>query len=149
MTDIALDTNHDLLIVNGDIRLLPSKELVVLQKIKTKLLTFTGTLWNNIEYGINSDLVFRRGGTEMLDAEITMLLLEIEDVIKVIEFSSSVRDRIYTCSFKLDVTTGAIIDIDGFALDKSYFSGVDYNIWKDGKWQHSGSWLGTEIWGSR
>ena len=80
MTDIALDKSHDLLIINGKLGLVPSKEILLQQKLSMKLRTFTNTLWTNINYGINVNLIFKKNTKELLDSNIIQLILSTEGV---------------------------------------------------------------------
>lgn len=150
MTDIALDKSHDLLIINGKLGLVPSKEILLQQKLSMKLRTFTNTLWTNINYGINVNLIFKKNTKELLDSNIIQLILSTEGVEEIVSFESRTSDkRIYTCDFQIKVTTGAILNLSGFSIGFGYYNEVDYNIWKDGKYQYNGSWSNEETWGSR
>ena len=57
MTDLLLGANNDLVIYNGQLSLIQTQEELIRQRLLNRLRTFTGTLFTNINYGIDVNLI--------------------------------------------------------------------------------------------
>lgn len=149
MTDILLGPDNDLFIENGQLVLIDSVEVLVRQRLLNKLRTITGTLFTNIDYGIDRTLLFKKGTKDFLDQNIQSLIDNTTGVIQLLEFESSVNlDREYVLKFKYEIETGEIVGISGLSFNP-YDSGVvaAKGIWLNGYWDYSGVWDKNEVWG--
>lgn len=149
MTDILLDSVNDLFISGGQISLITDVETLTRQRLLNKLRTFTNTLFTNINYGVDVNLVFERGTKALLDQHIKTLISETDGVVELLEYESVVgTDRVYRCQWKYKITTGEIVGIRGLSLSTgSLPAEIKRGIWKDGYWDYSGDWDDLEIWG--
>ena len=151
MTDLVIGPTNDLLFQNGQLVLIQTKEELIRQRLLNKLRTFTGTLFTNIDYGIDVNLVFERNTKTFLDQHLKTLISETPGVIELVEFSSTVGvDRYYRMQFKYKIETGDIVGIKGLTILGGSITEIISNrgIWTDGYWDYSGVWDDTEIWGS-
>ena len=150
MTDILLDSVNDLFISGGQISLITDIETLTRQRLLNKLRAFTGTLFTNVNYGVDVNLVFERGTKALLDQHLKTLISDTKGVIKLVSFSSNVgTNRVYTCQFQYQIETGEIVGIRGIDVTKST-SGEVVNrvgVWRDGFWDYSGIWNDEEVWG--
>lgn len=150
MTDIYLDSNNDLLLIDGQMFLIDTIEVLVRQRILNKLRAFTDTLFTNINYGIKSNLVFAKGTQSLLDQEIKALITNTKGVVKLIGYTSEVGlSRTYTASFEYEIETGEIVGISNLPIsgDTGITNPITLGIWKDGFWDYSGLWVDDEIFG--
>lgn len=150
MTDILLDSVNDLYLEGGQITLIDTIEVLTRQRLLNKLRTFTNTLFTNINYGVDVNLVFARGTKELLDQHIKTLISETDGVIELLEYESVVgTDRVYRCQWKYKITTGEIVGIRGIDIQRSGGGQVisSKGVWKDGYWDYSGIWDDEEVWG--
>ena len=114
-----------------------------------KLRSFTGTLFTDINYGINVDLVFAKGTKELLDQHLKELIQAEQGIIELVRFESFVdRGRNYHCDFEYKVVDGEIVGIRGLRVGGSTnATTAPAGIWRNGYWDYSGSWSNEEIWG--
>lgn len=150
MSDIQLGPDNDLLLVNGQIYLISKLEDLVRQRILNKLRSFTNTLFTNINYGINSNLVFNKGTQSLLDQEIKSMISETKGVVKLISYSSEVSsDRQYLSNFKYQIDTGVIVSVSKLRIvpDTINAPNLPYGIWFNGVWDSDGAYSDTEVWG--
>lgn len=151
MTDLLLGSNNDLIIEDGKLLLVPTKEQLTRQRLLNKLRSFTGTLFTNINYGIDVSLVFEKGTKELLDQNIKSLIASTTGVIRLVEYTSSVSvSRVYTCKFKYEIETGEIVGISGLFVDATGSIPIttESGVWKNGYWDYSGIWNNEEVWGA-
>ena len=151
MTDLFLGSDNDLFFENGQLVLIKDTEVLVRQRLLNKLRTFTGTLFTNINYGIDTNLIFQKGTKDLLDQHLKTLISNTTGIIALKSFESSVStDRQYTCKFQYTIETGEIVGISGLAISTTGVpSVVGVGIWKDGYWDYSGVWDDDEIWGGK
>lgn len=148
MTDVKLGTNNDFEIIDGSFSLIQETSELVKQRLLNKLRAFTGTLFTNVDYGVDQTLFFERGTKTLLDQNLKTLISETKGIISLVNFESKVgTDRFYRCSFVYSTEVGEIQGIDGLTLGANGVI-LDEGIWKDGKWVFSGTWQDEEIWGS-
>lgn len=149
MTDIYLDHTNDLLLREGQIFLVEDIEVLVRQRILNKLRAFTGTLFTNINYGINASLVFAKGTSSLLDQDIKTLIANTAGVVKLISYTSQVNEqRVYTSSFEYKIETGEIVGVNNVPISGGILEqALSVGIWKDGVWDYSSLWDDEEIWG--
>lgn len=150
MTDLALNSVNDLSFFNGDLVLIQTVEELTRQRLLNKLRTFTGTLFTNINYGIDVTLIFEKGTKEFLDQHLKTLIAETPGIEELVEFTSTVGvDRYYRLQFRYKITTGDIVGIKGLTImgGSSSLPVSNLGIWKDGYWDYSGYWDDEEIWG--
>lgn len=147
-TDLLLGTNNDLVFRQGSLVLIDRIEDLVRQRLLFKLRTFTDTLFTNINFGINQNLLFNKGTQGLLDQDIRSNIEATEGVIKITSFSSNVnKDRLYTCSFEVQIETGEILGINNLVFGRTGLL-VDEGVWVDGNWDYRGLFDFEEIWGS-
>jgi hypothetical protein len=148
MTDIKLGSNNDFVIEDGSFLLITETSELVRQRLLNKLRAFTGTLFTNVDYGVDQTLFFERGTKSLLDQNLKTLISETQGIISLVSFESSVgTDRFYRCSFVYSTEVGEIEGIDGLTLGANGTI-LDEGIWKDGRWVFTGTWQEDEIWGS-
>ena len=148
MTDIRLNSLNDLDLSGGDLALIDNKEELVRQRLLNKLRTFTGTLFTNVLYGIDVDLVFQKDTQGLLDQHLKDLISSTKGIISLVSFTSEVNlKREYTCNFTYEIETGEIVGIAGITLGTKGVVSTT-GIWRDGLWDYSGIWNNDEIWGS-
>lgn len=147
MSDIKLDSNNDLFLLDGQIVLIEEKEELVRQRLMNRLQTFTNSLWTNRFYGIDVNLLgIRTSNTVLMDREIKLLISQTKGIIRLVEFSSRIGiDRVYRCTFKYQIETGEIIGIKGLNVKRTLvpIRGVFYN----GYWHYDRRWDTNETWG--
>ena len=148
MTDLALNTENDLLVVNGQLSLLTTQESFIRQRIMISLNTFTKTWFENQNFGINQELIFEKGTQSLLDQDIRTIVTETSGVQKILDFTSTVSPaRRYTCDFTYITDTGEIV------VNKNISIGGEgvittVGIWTNGYWDYLGVWDDEEVWGS-
>lgn len=148
MTDMKLDSEGDLLIENGRFILFETVEEWIRQKVLITLSTISGTWFADINFGINSNLVFQKGTQTELDQNIKKLISEIDGVVSLVSFSSTVGyDRVYRCSFEYSITTGEITSIANLPTAGGGAGLVTEGIFIDGVWDFTGTWDNKETWG--
>lgn len=148
MTDILLGPDGDLFIENGQLKLIDSIEVLTRQRLLNKLRTITGTLFTNIDYGIDRNLLFKKGTKDFLDQNIQSLIDNTTGVIRLVEFESSVNlNREYVLTFKYEIETGEIIGIRDLGVSSTGDATIASGIWVDGYWDYSGTYEFTEVWG--
>lgn len=148
MTDILLGPDGDLFIENGQLKLIDSIEVLTRQRLLNKLRTITGTLFTNINYGIDRNLLFKKGTKDFLDQNIQSLIDNTTGVIRLVEFESSVNlNREYVLTFKYEIETGEIVGIRDLGVSSTGDATIASGIWVDGYWDYSGTYEFTEVWG--
>lgn len=148
MTDIKLNSVNDLDFTSGRLWLIDTQEELIRQRLLNRLRTFKGTLFTDIDYGIEDDLVFRKGTQGLLDQHLKDVISSVKGIVSLVSFSSTVgSDRIYVCNFTYKIESGAIVGIDGLSFGSSGIIST-VGVWNEGKWDYSNFWNNDEIWGS-
>ena len=111
MTDLLLtDGSHDLVIVNGDLVVIPFIEDSTAQRLKIRLLTFKGEWFLNTDFGVPYyQTVFKKITTKgQVDSVFRTQILDTPDVETITAFESifDVASREYTVTFSCRVTSG-------------------------------------------
>lgn len=146
-TDLKISNTNDLDFAGGLLTLLTTKEELVRQRILNKLNTFTGTLFTNINYGLNANYIFEKGTQSLVDQDIKSLVQQTSGVVSLKSFTSTVgSDRVYRTNFTYEIETGELVSIANLGVGSSgLLSRV--GIWSNGVWDYYGSWDNEEIWG--
>ena len=148
MTDLLLGANNDLVIYNGQLSLIQTQEELIRQRLLNRLRTFTGTLFTNINYGIDVNLIGSKTDKSFLDQDIKDIIESTPGIIDLVEFVSEVDlDRVYSLRFKYTIETGEIIGITNLGISSESLFVRSKGVWKDGYWDYSGIWDDEEIWG--
>lgn len=111
MTDLVLGDDNDLLVINGQLQLFQTKEGFIRQRLMISLNTFTNTWFENINFGINQNLIFAKGTQDLLDQDIKTIITGTDGVIKLLTYTSTVDTitRIYTAAFSYETAEGVIL----------------------------------------
>ena len=111
MTDLVLGNDNDLLVINGQLQIFQTKEEFIRQRIMISLNTFTNTWFENINFGINQNLIFAKGTQDLLDQDIKTIITGTDGVIKLLTYTSTVDTitRIYTAAFSYETAEGVIL----------------------------------------
>lgn len=149
MTDIELGADNDLVVSAGQLLLIQTKEVMVRQRLLNKLRAFTGTLFTNQNYGIDSDFIGSRGQKEVLDEHLKSLIIETKGVLEMISFEGSLNkeSRTYSCQFKYLIDVGEISGISLLFTNQGIVDFKKVGIWRNGYWIYNGSWE-NDAWGS-
>ena len=151
MSDIMLNDDNDILIVGGDIVLISTKERMVYQRLLNKLRTFTHSLWTNINYGVDRNLIFKRTPKYVLDNHYSSLIINTQGVSEIIELESEINPatRVYSLTFKVRTENGSILGIKSLSSTGGDKKQDILGIWVNGRWVSYGMWDNNEIWGSK
>lgn len=149
MSDLLLGPSNDLVIINGQLQLITTVETLTRQRLVNKLRTFTGTLFTNVDYGIDVNLVFERGTQDLLDQHLKTLISDTPGIDEIVEFSSEVINRVYRCTFRYKIETGEITGVSNLSLSgESSGAELSNGIWVDGYWDYTGTWDNKDLWGT-
>ena len=146
MTDLVLGNDNDLLVINGQLQIFQTKEEFIRQRIMISLNTFTNTWFENINFGINQNLIFAKGTQDLLDQDIKTIITGTDGVIKLLSYASSVDPitRIYTLNFSYETEEGLIVSLTGVTLGDSPNLTPIFN--EDGFWDYGGTWTDEFVW---
>ena len=146
-TDLKLNSFNDLDFTGGRLTLITTKEGLVRQRLLNRLNSFTGTLFTNINYGLNADLIFSKDTQSLVDQDIRGKIITTEGVIKLISYTSTVgEDRIYRANLSYEIETGEIVSIVNLGVGSEGFVSRK-GVWSNGIWDYYGIWDDEEIWG--
>jgi len=110
MKDIKLDqTTHDLFFKDGDLVLIEKNEWVA-QKLKTKLLFFYGEWFLDISKGMDFyDIIFKKNvDLSYIDTLIKITIAEVEEVVEILEYDSSITMKKLSVNFKVSTIYGDV-----------------------------------------
>ena len=113
MTDIILDTTHDLLVTNGDIKLFSDQEANTAQRVEINLLSFLGEWFRDINKGIPylQTILGRRNSLEVADVEIKSTIINTENISTITQYTSSINsERKLTVTFSATLESGGTIN---------------------------------------
>lgn len=150
MTDIQLNPQNDFDIRDGQLFLVQDREALVRQRLLNRLRSFTGTLFTNINYGLNSDLVGARATRDALAQNIKTLITTTPDIVRLVSYTDRVDPvtRTYTAEFTAETVTGDIVGIGDIPVGGTIPATEQrLRIWRDGVWQDGGFWHDDSIWG--
>ena len=120
MNDLELDEiTHDLVIENGDLKLLNSEAQVSKQSLKINLLFFKGEWFLDLEYGIPyfQSILKKRTTKNVADALIKLAIRNSYRIESVEEFESEITNSQYIISkFVARTTDGEIISITNLKI---------------------------------
>jgi len=151
MTDILLDSQGNVDIVNGDVVLIADLATLTHQRLINRLKTFKGTLFTNINYGaLDDNIIFQKGTKDLLDESLKYEIELTQGIVRLINFTSSVSpERVYTCNFTYSIETGEIVGVSELPLSLNTGQiAQTVGIWKNGVWDYSGVWDFEEEWGT-
>lgn len=115
MNDLELDlSSHDLVIENGDLKLLNKEERVAQQTLKINLLFFRGEWFLNVEYGVPyfQSIFKKTANKSLVDSIIRGVILKSYNIASINTFESEIRDGTYSVT-EMEATTfdGEIVSI--------------------------------------
>lgn len=147
MTDLALDENNDLLVINGQLVLIGTEEELTRQRILISLNTFTNTWFENKNFGISEELIFAKGTEALLDQDIKTIITETSGVIKLLEFTSQTdsTSRVYSADFKYETVTGEIVSVSNVGIGSTGVLNT-VSVFADGIWNYAGIWQDELLW---
>jgi len=146
MTDLALNTENDLLVVNGQLVLLATQEELTRQRLMISLNTFTKTWFENQNFGINQELIFEKGTQGLLDQDVKTIITETTGVVKLLEFISRVdTDRVYRNDFTYLTEEGDIVSVANVSFGGNGLLST-VGIFENGVWNYLGIWDDEAIW---
>jgi hypothetical protein len=146
-TDLRLNSFNDLDFTGGRLTLITTKEELVRQRLLNKLNSFTGTLFTNINYGLNADLIFNKDTQSLVDQDIRGTITTTEGVIRLISYTSTVgKDRAYRADLSYEIETGEVVSITNLGVGSEGLISRK-GVWNNGVWDYYGSWDDEEIWG--
>ena len=146
MTDLALSTENDLLVVNGQLVLLSTQEELTRQRLMISLNTFTKTWFENQNFGINQELIFEKGTQGLLDQDVKTIITETTGVVKLLEFVSRIdTDRVYRNDFTYLTEEGDIVSIANVSFSGNGLLNT-VGLFEDGVWNYLGIWDNEAIW---
>ena len=146
MTDLVLGDDNDLLVINGQLQIFQTKEEFIRQRIMISLNTFTNTWFENINFGINQNLIFAKGTQDLLDQDIKTIITETDGVLKLLSYSSKVDPitRIYTMTFSYETEEGLIVNLTGVTIGGPPNLKPIFN--ENGYWDYGGTWVDGFVW---
>lgn len=146
MTDLALSTENDLLVVNGQLVLLSTQEELTRQRLMISLNTFTKTWFENQNFGINQELIFQKGTQGLLDQDVKTIITETTGVVKLLEFVSRIdTDRVYRNDFTYLTEEGDIVSVANVSFSGNGLLNT-VGIFEGGVWNYLGIWDDEAIW---
>lgn len=112
--DIKLDTvTHDIIIEDSDFSMVSEGDWL-LQSVKIKLLFFLGEWFLDTTYGLDYfGLVYIKGpDINLIDNMIKIALLEYDEIIEILEYSSDYNstNRTLTVEFRVSTVFGELSD---------------------------------------
>lgn len=123
MNDLELGLeSHDLVIENGDLRLLNGESKVARQTLKLNLLFFQGEWFLDLEYGVPyfQSILSKGASKELVDSIIKQKILESYRIQSIQTFRSSITNNTrYTVDLVTATTTsGEIVSITNQILNE-------------------------------
>lgn len=148
MTDLVLDASNDLSVVDGQLLTLATVQDLTRQRLVFQLRSFTNTLFTNIDFGIDADLIFDKNTRDLLDQNIKGIISDTKGITSLLEFKSFVDNttREYYTNFTYSLETGEIEVIEQLGFSGAALL-VTKGIWRDGKWNYAGIWDSKDVWG--
>ena len=113
MTDILLDkATGDILLKDGLMVLVDTVQESVAQRLTIKLNTYFGEWFVNPDYGVPYlEEIFKKGVMkETIDAIFRSTILEDEDILRILTFTSSISNEKYTLNFTAASRSGEVIN---------------------------------------
>ena len=153
MSDIQLNASNDFDILDGQLYLTQTREELVQQRLLNRLRTFTGdsSLFTNINYGLNSNLIGARGTRDALATNIKTLITTTPDILRLVSYTDNVDSatRTYFATFTAETVTGEIVGIGDIPVGGTLPPTQQrLRIWRNGVWNNDGYWHDDTIWGS-
>lgn len=111
MTDITLKDSGGFYIVNGVCPLIERKVDLIRQQLIITLNTFTGTWFDNLDFGVPSNLMFKKDTKDRLDAAYKRLITDIDGVVSLTKYTSTLdnKTRVMTINFECVVSDGNLL----------------------------------------
>lgn len=114
-SDLRLDRNtHDLDISKGTLRFITNNEEVVGQRLKIALLTKQGEWFLDTNVGLPyyQEFFTKKNNKPLIDQTIISYASRVEDVARVRDYSSTIRnDRVLEVSLTVETYTGEIVKV--------------------------------------
>lgn len=114
-SDLRLDRNtHDLDISKGTLRFITNNEEVVGQRLKIALLTKQGEWFMDTNVGLPyyQEFFTKKNNKPLIDQTIISYASRVEDVARVRDYSSTIRnDRVLEVSLTVETYTGEIVKV--------------------------------------
>lgn len=108
-----IDTDHDCVFVNGSCPVTVTPRETMGQKIKIKLLTFRGEWFQDTTYGVPywQEILGHKVSKSRVDMLFQEAILEERGVTEIIEFKSSLYNRVYSLTCKIRIYDGSITTV--------------------------------------
>jgi len=109
--DLLLDKEtNDLLFINGEVKATIEPPEVTAQRLSIRLLTFRSEYGFDVNYGV--PYWQRIFGTKIGKADVDLIyqqeILKEEAVKEIVSFSSTLSNRVYSCTFSVRLKTGQV-----------------------------------------
>jgi len=149
MADIQLNSQNDFDIRDGQLYLTQTRQNLVQQRLLNRLRSFTGTLFTNINYGLNSKLVGAVATRDSLAQNIKTLITTTPDIVRLLSYEDFVENstRTYYATFTAETVTGDIVGIGDIPVGTTVPGQQRLRIWRDGVWHYDGIWYDDSVWG--
>ena len=108
-----IDTDHDCVFVNGSCPVTLTPREIMGQKIKIKLLTFRGEWFQDTTYGVPywQEILGHKVSKSRVDMLFQEAILEEQGVTEIVEFKSSIDNRVYSLTCKIRIYDGSITTV--------------------------------------
>lgn len=112
MLDSKIGGTKDLVFVNGECPVVQDKASVVAQRLLIRLRTFYQEWFMNTEYGVPylERILGKKVKQSTVDAIIQEHIYKERGVTEIISFSSTMRNRDYSCRFSVRTDVGTVTE---------------------------------------
>lgn len=115
MSDIKLGSNHDLVIVNGDLVILPDSVDSIIQDLDQALLEFLGEWFLDTSQGLPyyQSIFVKNPNLNLIEGIIQNRILDVDGIDEMVDFVFA-YDKVkrgLTMSFDAKCTNGAVIKV--------------------------------------
>lgn len=113
MTDLILTQEHDLEIIDGDIKLFETVELATVQKLKIRLLSYRGEWFRDISTGVPylQAILGKRNTKLTADTVLKNEIINTPNIASITSYSSSINsERKLSITFSAIMTSGGSIE---------------------------------------
>lgn len=114
MSDLRLNAEGDLDIVQGKLVLIGTQQELLKQQLTITLNTYRGEWFLNTQRGVPYLQVILKKGTPkaLVDSIFSQAILAYDNILNITEFESSINKGVYSLRFKATVESGEIIALE-------------------------------------